>query len=299
MSCLFEARHYAIAFVVGLLLVAAITVYRATRGVAANRRFLRPTHYLAQPLFPFDVVLPEPRWFANPETARCYSVDFGWPLSFASFQFFLLSTSRKPTLPDSWFDYNERVILHPAGFAFDVSMAFFAVLPLVFLSYVRYSGVTRRMDDGLCGYCAYNLTGNVSGICPECGSSIGAAKLRAWLAQFKKDVLLNARFIRSVILAMFLCGTLMSAMSRLFWTFSADDGKGFCRRGEDAAYNIAAAYIPILAFAGACVMLLVRHFKSCGMTHRQPRWRFRRLPLIVICFGLLGYFRGCVWGGVF
>jgi hypothetical protein len=27
----------------------------------------------------------------------------------------------------------------------------------------------QRMAQGLCTYCGYNLTGNVSGTCPECG----------------------------------------------------------------------------------------------------------------------------------
>jgi hypothetical protein len=30
----------------------------------------------------------------------------------------------------------------------------------------------RRRRNGLCTKCAYNLTGNVSGVCPECGGRI-------------------------------------------------------------------------------------------------------------------------------
>jgi hypothetical protein len=30
----------------------------------------------------------------------------------------------------------------------------------------------RRRRAGMCGQCAYNLTGNQSGICPECGRAI-------------------------------------------------------------------------------------------------------------------------------
>jgi len=30
----------------------------------------------------------------------------------------------------------------------------------------------RRMAQGLCGHCGYSLAGNVSGTCPECGTSI-------------------------------------------------------------------------------------------------------------------------------
>jgi len=34
---------------------------------------------------------------------------------------------------------------------------------------------SRRRKKGLCLKCGYNLTGNVSGICPECGERIGSA----------------------------------------------------------------------------------------------------------------------------
>lgn len=35
----------------------------------------------------------------------------------------------------------------------------------------RYSRAYRR-EQGLCADCCYNLTGNVSGICPECGTPV-------------------------------------------------------------------------------------------------------------------------------
>ncbi len=31
----------------------------------------------------------------------------------------------------------------------------------------------KRRRQGLCLTCAYNLTGNVSGVCPECGTDVG------------------------------------------------------------------------------------------------------------------------------
>jgi hypothetical protein len=33
----------------------------------------------------------------------------------------------------------------------------------------------RRIPPGHCQICGYNLTGNVSGRCPECGSAVGGA----------------------------------------------------------------------------------------------------------------------------
>lgn len=47
----------------------------------------------------------------------------------------------------------------------------FTVYPLVFFfrgPYRRY----RRRKKGLCVKCGYNLTGNISGICPECGERV-------------------------------------------------------------------------------------------------------------------------------
>lgn len=30
-----------------------------------------------------------------------------------------------------------------------------------------------RLAQGICHMCGYNLTGNVSGVCPECGEPVG------------------------------------------------------------------------------------------------------------------------------
>jgi hypothetical protein len=35
--------------------------------------------------------------------------------------------------------------------------------------------VRRRVRNGRCPRCAYDLTGNVSGVCPECGTGVGSA----------------------------------------------------------------------------------------------------------------------------
>ncbi len=32
----------------------------------------------------------------------------------------------------------------------------------------------RRIPPGHCSYCGYNLTGNVSGMCPECGTTVAS-----------------------------------------------------------------------------------------------------------------------------
>ncbi len=48
------------------------------------------------------------------------------------------------------------------------------VVPTAYLWWRR----GRRIPPGHCRKCGYNLTGNVSGRCPECGSAVAAGALR-------------------------------------------------------------------------------------------------------------------------
>jgi hypothetical protein len=41
---------------------------------------------------------------------------------------------------------------------------------------------SRRIVNGLCANCSYDLTGNESGVCPECGAAVIAAKNSTWPA---------------------------------------------------------------------------------------------------------------------
>lgn len=64
----------------------------------------------------------------------------------------------------------------PSGRVGMVSLAVttFVVLFVPYLParYVHYKLRWRRLEDAnLCGACGYDLTGNVSGRCPECGTS--------------------------------------------------------------------------------------------------------------------------------
>jgi len=52
---------------------------------------------------------------------------------------------------------------------FAYSLAFLAEV-LGFLYWYRRRGARRR--NGLCVECGYNLTGNISGACPECGAAV-------------------------------------------------------------------------------------------------------------------------------
>ena len=53
-----------------------------------------------------------------------------------------------------------------------VAAAFcFAVAALARFQLHRQGVQTDRRDAGRCTRCGYDLTGNVSGVCPECGRS--------------------------------------------------------------------------------------------------------------------------------
>ena len=43
---------------------------------------------------------------------------------------------------------------------------------LTFKSTVERRRRMRRLQEGLCINCGYDLTGNVSGVCPECGAEV-------------------------------------------------------------------------------------------------------------------------------
>jgi len=43
------------------------------------------------------------------------------------------------------------------------------------LTVVHWRRRRKRVKRGLCPHCGYNLTGNASGVCPECGSAVAQA----------------------------------------------------------------------------------------------------------------------------
>jgi predicted amidophosphoribosyltransferase len=67
--------------------------------------------------------------------------------------------------------YVHTTILYPPGFSilvrYSTLLGALAVLLCISLLAIR-----RRTRPGLCRFCGYNLTGNVSGVCPECGKPI-------------------------------------------------------------------------------------------------------------------------------
>jgi hypothetical protein len=64
-------------------------------------------------------------------------------------------------------------VVHADGLRFDIELPLwipflFVAIPTAYLFWRD----RRRIPPGHCQTCGYNLTGNVSGVCPECGQTI-------------------------------------------------------------------------------------------------------------------------------
>jgi hypothetical protein len=75
-----------------------------------------------------------------------------------------------PIIRDQW---HRRLDVQFASVPLWLVLATSAVLPVFGLCRATHRAVLRRLRKrGRCGCCGYNLTGNTSGTCPECGSDI-------------------------------------------------------------------------------------------------------------------------------
>ena len=66
------------------------------------------------------------------------------------------------------FHYVHDVLVPPAWRLTVSTLACVGVLALYLWLHRRRIRLEQRASHGLCVHCGYNLTGNVSGICPEC-----------------------------------------------------------------------------------------------------------------------------------
>src|SRR4051812_9720628 len=67
----------------------------------------------------------------------------------------------------------EPFFASPAAFAEFFAVALLTVSFLAAIYWLMFLGMTRshrRAREGLCLHCGYSLRGNVSGVCPECGT---------------------------------------------------------------------------------------------------------------------------------
>ena len=98
---------------------------------------------------------PPPGWPYRIEHSRGFDCEFVPPWQF-------ISTSGTPLLPYKKTVGNWHSIAAP-------------LWPLALLAWAYCIWIRRRTrvyDSGYCSVCGYNLTGNQSGVCPECGESV-------------------------------------------------------------------------------------------------------------------------------
>jgi hypothetical protein len=105
------------------------------------------------------------RWFGEPASSR----RAGWRLG-------LLALFGVALLGSGWEDVRAghpwRGVLRAGLWLLMCGFLAFAVL--------RQRGAARSREcaeSGCCGGCGYDLTGNTSGVCPECGAPAAEAKL--------------------------------------------------------------------------------------------------------------------------
>jgi len=101
-------------------------------------------------------------WLGRPTQTE---KEDGWKCRAVGFE---LSYGGTYARPDSLNLRHDRYALQ---IPFLALFACFLIYPVV----VFIRGDFRRNPPGCCQHCGYNLTGNVSGRCPECGSSVAGA----------------------------------------------------------------------------------------------------------------------------
>ena len=134
---------------------------------------------IAATLFtPYDVLLSD---LASREIER----EFGWqivPVKFGPYR----STRPRVRWRSSEVSYKTKMGRYVVGGFFRslevaiwiplllaaIPTALLWVIPVAPAMYVWLRD-RRRAPPGHCQKCGYNLTGNVSGVCPECGTSVG------------------------------------------------------------------------------------------------------------------------------
>jgi len=93
-------------------------------------------------------------------------VTFAHGLRFPGFPRLWVSSSR----PVKWGWGLPHVVARPQGHHVWVPFWSFVLFSVSVAGYLWWKD--RRFPTGLCLHCGYNLTGNTSGVCPECGESI-------------------------------------------------------------------------------------------------------------------------------
>ena len=93
------------------------------------------------------------------------SVDFSWP------EFRISRSSRETLLSNEWLPSRLSMNVNPGGYLSVVIIPLWIPIGITALLTVIlfYRDRRRCIPPGHCRKCGYDLTGNMSGVCPECG----------------------------------------------------------------------------------------------------------------------------------
>lgn len=92
-----------------------------------------------------------------------------WRAKYRSFVLFCISCLIASAIACGWMLRRSDVPHHVLHIAFLFFLLFAMLLLSLVCAGMKYRD-RRRIPPHCCQRCGYNLTGNVSGICPECGS---------------------------------------------------------------------------------------------------------------------------------
>jgi hypothetical protein len=139
------------------------------------------------------------RWFQHEGGAAVVMVG---PLSVALPWTFIELWGRAPLIV--------RTFQYPGSLWIKVMFALSPAIPLALVGgcalmlWAQMNAWKRALRKGVCLECLYDLTGNVSGICPECGTPVGTKRQISWMIGSKWR--LDVRWLLVAGLALWLPG---------------------------------------------------------------------------------------------
>jgi hypothetical protein len=169
-----------------LLFVASVVIWPLHWHRASSIEYFTREHTLIVSLNPDGLYCGVGRGYLDPTPAFGWDPDVksqshGWHVSSVAAERFTKpdTTMRFPGFSagafDAYTDTPDRTRMRYAEIAYPWLILIFAPPPILW--FWRFN--RRRKLIGCCAVCTYDLTGNTSGVCPECGTpvarNVGAA----------------------------------------------------------------------------------------------------------------------------
>ena len=127
----------------------------------------------------------------NPNPLRAIPTHYSWSPTYPDFSF---GSPEQSKWGFKWgrFAHPPASDGTPASYAFELVVPMWSVvlllLPLSIAGLWRWLRRAGNAPEGHCTKCRYSLTGNISGVCPECGTAVAVNKTSG-LASFPETLL--------------------------------------------------------------------------------------------------------------